>query len=351
MFRDRREIRTHQQQEMAKIITGAPIPGAGTSAGQEANQPAVDARSLGARPEETQGSLRMRNLRSSPLRGNNGSQQRPPRDESARYTGIKGGENPGQAFQTRFRKDQTSFQARTPTGDKRSPRLGRSRAGGGRASRNSDDSDSRRRKRGSEDGSNSNDRRGPKQEDWTEEEQQYLKERAERKSQKPAAYEPVEFGPDTFTGMVPATASDERGMSEMLGERLVLAKKFMDQEFIQWDSKEQRADVMALVEKLKAVREGRKANGNEEKAEEASSKSGDGDQQAQALMQKLFAGEYAKFKRLGESDVLGHVERYVHRNDSFYPEDEKSLLEKVRSMLPAEQASKFGREARKEVKA
>ena len=168
----------------------------------------------------------------------------------------------------------------------------------------------------------------------TEEERQYIQERKEKKKQKPLAYEPVSFSRDKFSGMGPAFASDEWGMSEILGERLLLARKYLDREFIQWDSKEQKADVMAVVEKLKAAR--KPVN----KAETGSEK---GDRPAENLMQKLLAGEYGKFKRPGETDVLGQVEQYVHRNDSFFPDDERSLLEKVRSILPAQQSSQLGR--------
>lgn len=157
----------------------------------------------------------------------------------------------------------------------------------------------------------------------------------------------MELSRETLAGLGPATASDEWGMSEMLGERLLLARKHLDREFIQWDSKEQKADVMAVVEKLKASR---RIKPTERDKETATTASGKGDQQAQALMQKLFGGSYDKFKRLGEKDILGHVERYVHRNDSYYPEDEKSLLETVRSILPVEQASKAGRGGKKEIR-
>lgn len=364
-----------------------PFPRAEISAGREVIQPAVDARSLGARPEGAQGPFLMRRVprdapwgppersifQSRDLQGDSGAQshrfedtnsvqprspreelgiqQRPPREGSARYAGTQGAEKAGQAFQTRFTRDQSNFKARSPRREGPPQQSGRSRGGRSQASRDSGNSDPRRRKRGVEGNYDKGDRRSRDQEKWTEEEQQYLKEKAERKSQKSLEYEPVECSRETFTGMGPATASDEWGMSEMLGERLLLARKYLDREFIQWDSKEQKADVMAVVEKLKAVKEDGKSNAEKEKAKEASSTSGNGDQQAHALMQKLFAGEYAKFKRLGKYDVLGNVEMYVHRNDSFYPDDEKSLLEKVRSILPAEQASKVGRGARKEVKA
>ena len=350
-----------------------PFARAGMSAGRETNQLAVDARSLGAKP----GSSLMRNVwkgtppgetrdpserlisesrnlqgnngvQSHPLedvsslqerfpRGQNDFQRRPPQEKSARFTGTQGAENTAQASQFRFPRDQASLQIPTSRGKGRPPPPGRSRAGRSRVSRDSDEPESRRRRAAE----NRGDRTGPARIIWTEEEQHYLKEKTERESQQSLAYEPVEYRRETFTGMGPATASDEWGMSEMLGERLLLAKQYLDQELIQWDSKEQKADVMAVVEKLKAVRGAKPTDGDEgRKAKETTSVSADGNQQAQALMQKLLGGSYDRFKRIGEKDVLGHVERHVHRNDSYYPDDEQSLLEKVRSILPAEQASK-----------
>ncbi|CAD6589027.1 MAG: hypothetical protein ASARMPREDX12_003565 [Alectoria sarmentosa] len=362
---------------------GQPLPRAGVPAGREAAQPVVDARSLGVRPEIAQGTYFMRDVRKvappdetrgpserSILRSRNpkgsysaerhyphhdmnGLQQgsprenkfqQPPLKESVRSTGTQPSENVGRSL-------QTGSQTRTQRGEGRAVQPGRSRDSRSRPSQYSDQPEPRRRKRGSRGDSDRRDGSGPEKEKWTEEEQQYLNEKAKRKSPKAVEYEPVEFGRETFIGMGPATASDEWGMSEMLGERLLLARKYLDREFIQWDSREQKADVMAVVEKLKAVRGHKATVGDEKKANEATLVSGDGDQQAQALMQKLFGGSYDKFKRLGEKDVLGHVERYVHRNDSYFPDDEKSLLEKVRSILPAEQASNAGRGGMKEVKA
>ena len=352
---------------------------------QEVKQPAVDARSLVARPgpslvrkirldspvEKIYPTERSRflsrnleggdGIQSDPLedmspfqprysRKENGLSQRPLQEESARYNSTREAKAGGRPSRTRFYSgNETSFQP--PTDERRRQRLGGSRTNRSRAPRDSDKTGTRQRRRGAQDGSDIRKRNRPKEVKWTAEEEQYLKEKTGRESAKFLEYEPLELHKETFTGMAPATASDEWGMSEMLGERLLLARKYLDQEFIQWDSREQKADVMAVVEKLKAVRQGGKAKGDGEKAKGPSSVSGSGNQRAQALMQKLFAGEYAKFKRPTQNDVLGHVERHVHRNDSFYPDDEKSLLEKVRSILPAEQASSVGTGRRKEVEA
>lgn len=360
-------------------------------------------------PQDGNGVGRLRSVdreiyRKQPSRGENRFQQRAPHEETARYTGARMSDSPGrqrnieksytersifplrdpqdgngvqrhtstdmdsvqqhsprntsQPFRNRFPADKTKFQGRTMSGDDRLSPARPRRLGRPQASRYGGDAEPRTRKRGARQGSDGDRRPASKKEIWTPEEQQYLKEKAVRDSQFIVReYTPVEHSRQAFIGMAPATASsDDLGMSEILGERLLLARKYLDHEFIQWDSKEQKADVMAVVEKLKAVRAAaagakQQQNGDvvAEKAETttgslttSSGNNNDGHQQAQSLMQKLIAGEYAKFKRLGDRDILGHVERHVQRNDSFYPADEKSLLEKVRSIMPAEQASRVG---------
>ena len=294
------------------------------------------------------------NFRRNSFEESDSFQQRSPRDQSARYnkeesahySGAQKAKPFGQAHRTLFPKGHSSFQKQ---GEGRPPQLGRSQAGRSRSARTRNDGRPRRRNRDAENGIGENDRRRHQREPLTEEEQKYMKEKTERKSPKDIKFEPVEFSRETFNGMGSTTGSDEWGMSELLGGQLVLARKYLDREFIQWDSKQHKADVMAVAEKLRAVRTEGKTNGEGKKAKKDSPMSGNGDQQAQALMQKLLAGEYAMFKRLGARDVLGHVERQVHRNETFYPDDEKSLLEKVKSIMPAERASNTGRRARNEV--
>ena len=260
---------------------------------------------------------------------------------------VQGGP-PGQPnrFQQRPPRGEIGFQqrpiqARGQIGDGRASKTGHNGAGRSRASRNSDASESRRRKGGAKSGSGK-DRRGTHNEEpLTTEEQQYLQEKEEQESQKALEYAPMEFGRETLAGTWPATASDELGTSEMLRERLLMARKYLDREFISWGSREQKADVMALVEKLKAVREAKFTDGDEEKSREATLASGNGDQQIHALMQKILGGKYGKFKE-GKCEVLSLVQRYAHRNDSYYPPDETALLEKVRSLLTNRKPNRGG---------
>ena len=350
-----------------------------------ANQPAINARSLGAGINEAQRPFTRKKEWNSPLdrqdssgrsifqsrypRGGDDDQSHPSTDMGAfqqrsfgeknrspqlprqkdptRYTGA-GAQKAPQAYQTRSPRSQNSFQGRAMGGEGRSAQPRRSRPGRPRAARGSDDSERQGRKSGAEQRFDLSNRHYLKEGSWTAEERQYLEEKKERESEsKVQLHEPEKVSKEIFIRTAPATASDELGLSNMLGERLLLATKYLDREFIQWDSKEQKADVMAVVEKVKAVRRG----GNVVKTESASLKSANGDQQAQSLMQKLIAGEYAAFRRLGKNDILGQVERHVHRNDSFFPEDEKSLLEKVRSIMPAGRGLKVGGRARNEAKA
>ena len=339
-----------------------------------ANPPAIDARSLGASIDKAQRPLIRKELLDSRLdrqdssgrsisqfpyprggdgdkSGKNRSPQLPHQKDSTRYTGARAEKAP-QTYQARSQRSQTNFQGRAMGGESRSAQPRRSGPRPPRTARGSDDSERQRRKRGIGQRFDLDNLNYPKEENWTAEERQYLEERKERKSEsKVRVYEPETLSKEIFTRTAPATASDELGLGKMLGERLLLATKYLDREFMQWDSKEQKADVMAVVEKVKAVRRGGNPKRDVAKTESASPKPENGDQQAQTLMQKLIAGEYAAFRKLGENDILGHVERHVHRNDSFYPEDEKSLLEKVRSIMPAGRVSKVGERARNEVKA
>ena len=320
-----------------------PIPRAELPTDRNENQTALDARRFGARPEGAQGPLLIRRV----LRDGPPSDARGPSERSIFQSrnlqgkhDVQGGP-PGQLnrFQQRAPRGEIGFQqspiqARGPIGDGRASTLGRNGAGRSRVSRNSDASESRRRQRGGKSGSGR--RRNRDEEPWTHEEQQYLQDK-ELESQKAPGYAPMEFGRETLTGTWPATASDELGTIEMLRERLLLARRYLEKDFISWGSREQKADVMALAEKLKTVREAKPTDGDEE----TSKVSGDGNQQLQALMEKFFRGAYGKIKK-GRCEILTHVERHALRNDSYYPPDEKMLLEKVKNLLPPRRLDKGG---------
>ena len=331
------------------VVRRQPITRAEVPTGREENQSALDARRFGARPEGAQGPLLIRRVqRGGPPSDTRGPSERSifqSRDPQGKHD-VQGGP-PGQLnrFQQRAPTEETGFQqrpiqARGPIGNGRASNFGYNGAGRSRASRNSDASESRRRKRGAQSGSG-NARRGNREEEpLTNEERQYLQDK-ELESQKALEYTPMEFGRETLTETWPATASDDLGIIEMLRERLLLARRYLDGDFISWGSRDQKADVMALAEKLKAVREAKPTDGGDETSRESTSVSGNGDQQVQALMEKFFKGAYGKIKP-GRCEILTHVERHALRNDSYYPPDEKMLLEKVKNLLPNPKLVKGG---------
>jgi len=200
------------------------------------------------------------------------------------------------------------------------------RAGRPRTSRSVEGDEPRRRKRNKE-AAGGNDYGGKTsvEEMYNEKEKEYVKQKRNREATNSTAYEPGDVSRETFSGVGPAVVSGEWGMREVLGERLLLAKKYLDGDYVEWHSKEQKADVMTLVETLK---HGKKLNPSPSLSVEA-------EQQTQNLMQKLLGGKYEFTKPQQGKDILGNVARHTDRNESYYPVDQQSLLEKVKSLVPA----------------
>ena len=257
----------------------------------------------------------------------------------------------------RTAKDPRQFPARSINRERPQP----GRPGRPRASRDEEGGEPRRRKRDTK----SDTRIGPRgrrtENVWSEEEQDYFKQKEEKEWDRPTDYDPVEVNPETFSGVRPASVASQRGMSEILGERLMLAKRYIQREYIEWQSKEQKADVLILVERLKKeVRESEESKGVDEPSQKPQPEergnenpihpSDETEQKTQALMQKLFGGNY-EFTGFREGkDVLGNVARQVERNKSYYPLDQRSLIEKVTSLMPSGDAARNQRTARAEVR-
>lgn len=178
---------------------------------------------------------------------------------------------------------------------------------------------------------------------WDEEEKEYFKQKTKAETLKSLEFDPGNITQQTFSGIAPALVSGIQGMSEVLIERLMLAKRYLEGGFIQWDSKEQKADVMTLVERLKTLDEQGQHDNDGKKGEPLLSRTED---QTQALMQKLLGGKYEMVKPQQGKDVLANVARHVDRNESYFPDDQRSLLEKVRSILPMEGMRSTGKSAK-----
>lgn len=130
----------------------------------------------------------------------------------------------------------------------------------------------------------------------------------------------------------PSLASSERGMREQMAERLVLASRALSGEFVQWASREQREDVLALVGVVKrrnssVIRGEVEVQGMEPEKEKAEGST-------EMLMQKLFGGSYSlALPQQGTDDVLGGVERMVNVNKSYFPDDEGVVVKEVGRIL------------------
>jgi hypothetical protein len=172
-----------------------------------------------------------------------------------------------------------------------------------------------------------------------------MKQKSEEKAVRSAAFNPHDVPEQGLTEYIPAIMSGEQGISQILEERLTLAKKHLEGKFIHWDSKEQQADVMTLVEALKAEMTGTNGESKENEKEEVSKTK----QEADALLEKLWMGKYELARPTKEKDVLGHVARQTDRNESYFPKDEKSLLKTLRSILPAD-AGRRGDKAMKQAR-
>lgn len=264
--------------------------------------------------------------RMGPVRDDNGFRGRRPQENSSQqHNGLRVGND----FEARRRGGLNVPSERNPLARRGGVQSGR--AGRPRTSRSDGGDQPRRRKRNKEAGSG-NDYGGKTsaEETYNEEEKEYAKQKKIREATQSIAYEPGDVNRETFSGLSPAVVSGEYGMSEVLGGGLLLARMYLDGEYVEWHSKEQKADVMTLVERLK----------NEEQRTPSSSPSLEVEHQTQSLMQKLLGGIYDFTKPQQGKDILGHVARHTDRNESYFPMDQQSLLEKVRSLMPIDDMRK-----------
>lgn len=269
-----------------------------------------------------------------------GSRDSEPQSRIAR---TEGGYRPRQGEQGDVRPvRQNGF-----SGERSSTTGGRGRtqpglkASGPRTSRNEEGGGLSRRKRNQPAGP----RIGPEDRTptlvWNDEELEYLKQKRERQSAKSTAYDPEGVDQESFSSVVPAFVSSEHGMSQVLTEKLMLAKGHLEGEHVEWHSKEQKADVMTLVNRLKGIRSEEKQkrlnkDPSSEGTKETPSTSDETEFQTQSLLQKLLGGQYEFTRSQQSKGIMGNVARHTDRNESYFPIDQKSLLEKVKSLLPAD---------------
>ncbi len=262
-------------------------------------------------------------------------QRFPPREPGREL--VQGGEQP-----TRRPRTQNGIRERAPrVGADRPPQQAR---GGDGANRRTPRAKGSQGRRGGGTGRGRSDR-GPPVDIWSAEEKEYFEEKREKEAAKLKEFDP-KLSQAGFNNVRPAVVSGPQGMGALLGDRLLLARRFLNNEFMIWDSKEQKADVITLAEQLKAERRRKSTQEGAEKSPTLS----EAQAQTDALMQKLWGGKYELVRPTQEKDIIGHVARQTDRNESYYPEDEKTLLEKIKTLLPAGQASNVGKGLKAAVK-
>ncbi|KAL9098614.1 MAG: hypothetical protein Q9163_005758 [Psora crenata] len=141
-----------------------------------------------------------------------------------------------------------------------------------------------------------------------------------------------------LAGSRPAFVSSWNDISEIMAEQISLASRVLEGEFVQWASKEQRADVLALVERLKHA-DPSLVKG---KLDRPTSKPEDAQRQVSALVQKLLAGQYALARPKAPQDVLGTVQMQLDRNQSYFPPDSKALVQEISAVMVGKYAQNRG---------
>ena len=172
---------------------------------------------------------------------------------------------------------------------------------------------------------------------WSEEEKDYFKQKRESEEVKTVDAQTRQITRQTFQSDRPAVVSGQSGISNFLGETLMLAKKYLEGSFIIWPSKEQKADVMTLIDKLKRMDGG---TVSEQSSEASSIKP---EQSTESLLQKLVGGSYNFAGPEQSKDAFSHANRQTDKNQSYSVLDQKPLLEQVRRLVPFHDGQKYVR--------
>lgn len=185
--------------------------------------------------------------------------------------------------------------------------------------------------------------------DWTTDELTYLESKEQSNMKTMVAFQPAPISKEALSGMGPALAVGERGMSEAVQEKLRIIEKTREVESerlemlarmringMKVDCRSKR-ESDALEQRVKQI-----LDGGDQQSEDSHPIS---DEQKEGFTRKLLGGGYI-LRHADAGDVVGNVERLANRNTSYLPEDESSLLQKFKTMLPAVQAAAAKKPAR-----
>ena len=148
-------------------------------------------------------------------------------------------------------------------------------------------------------------------------------------SHAPAVEPKVETRDALMMAQGPAAATGGEGMREILAVKLVLASKVLNGDLIQWTSREEKEDVQVLVEQLKHANPDTLVKG---KADQPARTGEEVEKLANEMLERVAKGQYGITKPR-QGDTMGHVEMSVAANKSYFPVDERRLVEEVRGVL------------------
>ena len=130
---------------------------------------------------------------------------------------------------------------------------------------------------------------------------------------------------------IPAFVNGGRGVKALMREQLELAERVLAGEMVQWISKGQRDDTLALVEKIKRSDPSVIVK---DKLDKPTLNKEETDKRSSALMQKIFKGDYLPPKQRREKgDALADAERQATMNSSYDPDDSEILVSEVSRVM------------------
>ena len=189
----------------------------------------------------------------------------------------------------------------------------------------------------------------------TEAEEEYLRERERKNYEVAVPYQVEDLSRESLLGVGPAVAVGEFGMSELVEEKLRLVARSSMMEgragreeavrrvlaggLVRFETEEEKEEALAEAEKIsKEVAELKSERKGELVEPEAIEFVGLEEEERQAVMESLLKGEYAIEGEGAGDGVMGHLMRSTSRNETYLSKDKSALLEKVRTLLPAQKS-------------
>ncbi|KAI9769284.1 MAG: hypothetical protein M1835_006731 [Candelina submexicana] len=181
----------------------------------------------------------------------------------------------------------------------------------------------------------------------TEAEKAYLNEKELSNKPKEVPHEPTEITLESLIGNGPAIPLGEFGMRDTLTDRMItaarrrpgqfvmldhLAKRLIDGKFVRFESEEEKAQVIKLVDDMNAEKANKLTDRKGEivQKEKAGFETIDNESRGQ-IMEKLFAGRYPAVK--AGNNILADTLKTVNRNESYMPDDREKLMRKVTELM------------------